>query len=260
MCTLIALHRCIPGAPLVVAANRDEYLDRPAQGPAVRPGPAGPVAAPLDLRAGGTWYGVNARGAFAGVTNRPTARPDPARRSRGLLVLDALAYGKAAEAADALSRLPAGAYNPFNLLLADAEDVFTLVYEDAPRVVALEPGVHVVGNVDPDDRDVPKVDRLLRRAERAAREQPGDVLDALADVCRGHDGGNGPLSDTCIHAGGYGTRSSTLLWLGEPATRSEWRFADGPPCTTAYDDVSHLLHELGLGPVVTGTTKRGHRL
>ena len=36
MCTLIALHRCVPGAPLVIAANRDEYLDRPAEPPALR--------------------------------------------------------------------------------------------------------------------------------------------------------------------------------------------------------------------------------
>ena len=36
MCTLIALHRCYPDASLVVAANRDEYLDRPAEGPALR--------------------------------------------------------------------------------------------------------------------------------------------------------------------------------------------------------------------------------
>ena len=53
-----------------------------------------------------------------------------------------------------------------------------------------------------------------------------------------------------IHLGserGYGTRSSTLLWLGEPGTRSEWRFAEGAPCETEYEDRSELLRELGLG-------------
>ena len=80
---------------------------------------------------------------------------------------------------------------------------------------------------------------------------PDEVLEALADICRAHDGSDGPLSDTCIHLGdeatGYGTRSSTLLWLGEPGTRSEWRFAEGPPCETTYEDCSRILHELGLG-------------
>jgi uncharacterized protein with NRDE domain len=256
MCTLIALHRCVPGAPLVVAANRDEYRERPAEGPALRDGAAGPVAAPRDLRAGGTWLGVNRHGVFAGLTNRPTVCADATRRSRGLLVMDALAPAKASDAAAWLRELPSGAYNPFNLFVADAQDAFVAVYEETARVRAIEPGVHVVGNADPDDRAVPKIDRLHTKAARAAAAGPEAVLDELAAVCRAHDGADGPLSDTCIHLGDeaseYGTRSSTLLWLGEPGARSEWRYADGPPCETAYEDRSDVLHELGLGPVVTG--------
>lgn len=254
MCTLITLHRCVPGAPLVVAANRDEYHERPAEGPALRAG--GRIAAPRDLRAGGTWLGVNAHGTFAALTNRPTSCVDAGRRSRGLLVMDALGVKKAAEAVDWMNALPAGAYNPFNLLVADAENAYVAVYEETVRVEALEPGVHVIGNADPDDRSNPKVARILADAERALEGPADRLLDRLADVCRSHEGRTGPLSNTCIHAGlegkGYGTRSSSLLWRGEPGTRSEWRFADGPPCTTDYEDHSKLLHELGVGPVVTG--------
>jgi hypothetical protein len=36
----------------------------------------------------------------------------------------------------------------------------------------------------------------------------------------------------------YGTRSSTLLWLGEEPARVRFLHADGPPCTTAYTDLS----------------------
>ncbi|MDH5307695.1 MAG: NRDE family protein, partial [Myxococcales bacterium] len=36
MCTVIALHRCVPGFPLVLAANRDEFFERPAEGIALR--------------------------------------------------------------------------------------------------------------------------------------------------------------------------------------------------------------------------------
>jgi hypothetical protein len=61
MCTLVALHRCTPGAFLWIAANRDEYVDRPSDGPALREGRSGAVVAPLDRRAGGTWWGVNAQ-------------------------------------------------------------------------------------------------------------------------------------------------------------------------------------------------------
>jgi len=264
MCTLITFHRCIPGAPLVVAANRDEYRERPAEGPALRDTAAGRVAAPRDLRAGGTWLGVNRHGTFAALTNRPSACVDPMRRSRGLLVLDALGTAKASEAAEWLNGLPAGAYNPFNLFVADANDAYVAVYEQAVRVDGLESGVHVIGNADPDAREVPKIDRLMRRAERAARAEPEAVLDELAAICRAHDGSDGPLSDTCIHVGddasGYGTRSSTLLWLGEPGLRSEWRFADGPPCETVYEDRSRLLHELGLGPGCDGAVRKEGRI
>ena len=79
------------GAPLVVAANRDEYLDRPAEGPALRQLASGRVLASRDARAGGTWLGLSETGLFAALTNRPCPEPDPQRRSRGLLVHDALA-------------------------------------------------------------------------------------------------------------------------------------------------------------------------
>ncbi len=62
MCTLVAIHRAIPGRWLVVAANRDEYLDRPAEGPALRRSGEWPVIAPLDIKAGGTWLGLNKEG------------------------------------------------------------------------------------------------------------------------------------------------------------------------------------------------------
>jgi len=249
MCTLIAFHRCVPGAPLVVAANRDEYFSRAAEGPALRETAVGRVAAPRDLRAGGTWLGLNRHGTFAALTNRPTACADATRRSRGLLVIDALASTKASEAADWMASLPAGAYNPFNLLVADAENAFVAVYEETVRVEALEPGVHVIGNADPDDRRSPKIDRLLTRSQHALLAGPDRLLGDLANVCRGHEGSEGPLSHACIHLGaerGYGTRSSTLLWLGEPGTPSEWHYADGPPCRTEYEDCSSLLHELGV--------------
>src|SRR5262245_38362910 len=114
MCTLIVLHRCHPGTPLLVAANRDEYVARPALGPRVHTWHGRRVVAPIDERAGGSWLGLNDAGVFVGLTNRPTAKLDAARRSRGLVVADALGCASAARAAEAALQLPAGAYNPFN--------------------------------------------------------------------------------------------------------------------------------------------------
>ena len=148
MCTLIAIHRKVPGRWLVVAANRDEYLDRPAEGPALRRGPGGAVVAPLDAQAGGTWLGLNAHGVFVALTNLRTGEPNPTLKSRGAVVMDALAFGSADATAGALARLPRDTYNSFNCFVADPAAAYLITYRDRPEVHSLAPGVHVVGNAD----------------------------------------------------------------------------------------------------------------
>jgi uncharacterized protein with NRDE domain len=257
MCTLIALHRCTPAAPLVIAANRDEYLERPSEGPALRAGGAHPVAAPRDLRAGGTWLGVNAEGLLAAVTNRPVSRRDDRCGSRGQVVLEALEARSAREVAESLSGLGRDRFNPFNLLVADGQEAFTVVYEGRAELEELSPGAHVIGNADPDDRAVPKIARLLDEAQEACELEGSALWSALATTLRGHAGEPAPLAHTCIHAGGYGTRSSTLLQLG-PGAEPVWWYADGPPCRTPYEDFSFLLHQLDRGgelPAGDATTR-----
>jgi uncharacterized protein with NRDE domain len=241
MCTLIALHQCVVGAPLVVAANRDEFLDRPAEGPALRDTPHGTILAPKDARAGGTWLGLNPTGLFVAVTNRRNGEPDPERRSRGLLVHDALGAATAEEAALEIERQDAQLYNPFNLLVADGETAHVISSAEETQRIDLEPGAHVIGNVHPHEI-TPKVARLHGEVARVVAAPAARILDDLARVCRSHHGGD-PLASTCVHAGRYGTRSSTLLRLGE---EPELRHAGGAPCTAAYDDFSPLLCELGL--------------
>ena len=99
MCTIILAHRIYPGTPLLVAANRDELLDRPAAGPRLLPVGGLEVFAPLDLLEGGTWLGLNSAGVFVGITNRFGAGRDADRRSRGELVFSALSEPTAIRAA-----------------------------------------------------------------------------------------------------------------------------------------------------------------
>lgn len=242
MCTLITLHGCAPGAWLVVAANRDEWRDRPAEPPALRETHAGTVLAPRDVSAGGTWLGLGPQGLFAAVTNRAGQPPDPARRSRGLLVMDVLGAESARAAARALAALPPRAYNPFNLFVADAREAFAVAYEEKPRLMPLRPGVHVIGNGELDHRDR-KAARLRARVEPLAGAPRDALLDGLGEVCRSHEGARDSLENACIHGPAYGTRSSTLLWLG--ATSGVLRHAEGPPCEASYRDLSPLLDRLG---------------
>jgi uncharacterized protein with NRDE domain len=257
MCTLIALHRHVPNSPLLIAANRDEYLDRPSEGPALRealkvlkardhgsgsrPGThsSGTILAPLDLRAGGTWLGINASGVFTAVTNRRTDAPDPALRSRGMLVMEVLSISTAEEAAGRIDLLPADAYNPFNLLIADDHSAHLLTYGRSPERVDLAPGAHVIGNVHPMEES-PKVARIRQETLEVAEGPEDGMLDRMAALCRSHEGSDA-LAATCVHAGGYGTRSSTLLRTG---ASPELRYASGAPCTHPYDDFTPSLRML----------------
>lgn len=249
MCTLIVLHRCYEASPLVVAANRDEFFERPAEGPALRhaahaAGSSGSsrvrVLSPRDVQAGGTWLGLNEHGLFAAITNRRRENPDPNMRSRGLIVMDALSSRSAREAADEMESLESDAYNPFNLLVADGRSAHVVTYAGAPVRIDLAPGAHVIGNVHPQEQDHPKTARQRAEVARVAEGPEGDALASLGQVCASH-AGEGPLESTCVHTDAYGTRSSMLLRLGDEPRLA---YADGPPCRSAYRDCTRLLTEL----------------
>lgn len=262
MCTLIVAHRRIPGRPLVVAANRDEYLDRPSEGPRVRETRAGRVLAPLDLRAGGTWLGLNERGVFAALTNLRIDEPDPNRRSRGEVVLDALAEESAHGAARMLGRLETEAYNPFNLFVADARHAYVVVYRDRPYAQRLESGVHVIGNVEaagPSNGNGngighEKVRRIKREVDAALnheldtgnerkqrnQDEPGeeapDLLDRLAAICRSHAASERPPgARQADHA-----QPGKARRQGEESERSEPNAGSGAGRATVGDTCVHL--------------------
>lgn len=87
MCLIVFAWRPGHAQPLIVAANRDEFYDRPAEGPRVlEPG----IVGGRDLRGGGTWLGVNRHGGFVAITNRRAPERTADSYSRGLLALEAL--------------------------------------------------------------------------------------------------------------------------------------------------------------------------
>ena len=84
MCTLALYFQVFPHYPLVVAANRDEFLARPATPPVLLREPPPRAFGGRDLTAGGTWLGIAETGVVAGLLNRRSATPpDTACRSRG---------------------------------------------------------------------------------------------------------------------------------------------------------------------------------
>jgi uncharacterized protein with NRDE domain len=152
MCTVIVLVRPGHDWPLLLAANRDEMLDRewdpPQQWWADRPG----VVAGRDRSGGGTWLGVNRQGVVAAVLNRSgSLGPAPGKRSRGFLPLLALEHATAAAAAEAILALQAPAYRSFNMVLADRAGAIFIRGLGAGRLYgeALAPGLPMVTARDP---------------------------------------------------------------------------------------------------------------
>src|SRR5271166_1772024 len=123
MCTLAIYFQLFAGYPVVVAANRDEYLDRPTIPPTIL-SEQPLVVGGKDLRASGTWLGINEQGFIAGLLNRRNgeAENDPQLRSRGMLCLDALRHQTVGVAADFVAGQRGSDYNPFNLLIAGRDE------------------------------------------------------------------------------------------------------------------------------------------
>jgi uncharacterized protein with NRDE domain len=121
MCLILLLWRVRPEFPCVLAANRDEFHDRPSASADWWPGPAG-ILAGKDLKAGGTWLGVGRDGRFAALTNfRDTAAARADAPSRGGLVTEVLESGDSVAAS--LDRLHTAGprYSPFNMIFSDGE-------------------------------------------------------------------------------------------------------------------------------------------
>jgi uncharacterized protein with NRDE domain len=246
MCTLVIYLKTAVDYPVVIAANRDEFLDRPACNPTtLLDNPH--VIGGQDLRAGGTWLGINEFGLIVGLLNRRAENgANPVARSRGLLTLDALKRRTAAEAAAYAASERAADYNPFNLLIASRDEAFVAynrVGAEAIEIVPLRAGMHLLSNLDVNDLECPKIcashakfatlgeDPEFRREPLGNRERLGALL---ADHNTQLDPRSGRPNALCLHLGEYGTRSSSLIFVGSKLGEVHHFFAPGPPCATPY--------------------------
>jgi uncharacterized protein with NRDE domain len=260
VCLLIAAFQVVPDAPLVVAANRDELLDRPALPVTVLRDRDPRILGGRDLLAGGTWLAVNSFGVVAGLTNQPAQNGrDPTKLSRGELPLACASHRTAAGAAQALAaNLDPARYNPCWMLVGDREALFSVAIGPGlarAEIEALAPGLHVLENA-PLRAGSRKASFVREQVERALAEQPerglAPTVAALANMLRDHRpaipeprtnaaGRVWPpaLSAACVHAEGFGTRSSAIITV--PASGlPQILAADGKPCETPLRDAGAL--------------------
>ena len=237
MCTVVVSIGRNSAWPLLLAANRDERLDRPARPPACHWPDHPDVIGGFDVLAGGTWLALNRSGVVAAVLNRlGSLGPQPGKRSRGELPLLALHHHSAAAAIAALEPLDAADWRSFNLIVADRKNTYYLRGTGHGRIYVrvLAPGVHLVTARDPDDMSSPRVARNLPRFKAAPTPNPPDWSTwptLLADST--------PPMDASINItpfSGFGTVSSALVGLGE-AGRTMFMSTDAPPHAGPFSEV-----------------------
>ena len=240
MCTLLVASRVWPETPLLVAANRDERLDRASSPPALREFGSRRVFAPLDLVAGGTWMGVNDLGLLVAITNRfqPEGPSNPeGKLSRGLLVQRALSLANARQAVDTISTILASDYNGFHLVMADTSSAW-IVWSDGRELSRneLRPGVHVVTERSFAAAPSYREEQLVLEAQRVGESQLPPMT-ALKESLRAHRAV--AMDSTCVHLPelNYGTRSASVVRFDQAGPRS-YHYAPGPPCSEAFEDLS----------------------
>lgn len=251
MCLVFFHYDTHPAYRLIVAANRDEFYDRPAA-PAVFWDDAPDLLAGRDLKEGGTWLGITVTGRMAALTNYrdPHSQKGDAP-SRGMIVSNFLRGSE--EPLGYLQRLALNAdrYNHFSLILGDR---FHLYFFSSQGGIlrSLSPGMYGLSN-HLLNTPWPKVERGKKALEsllsNEERPSPEAIFDILMDRSRADDKllpdtGVGLeweriLSAIFIISPGYGTRSSTVLMIDreDNVTFVERVFDSGPdsPETTRYE-------------------------
>ena len=208
-----------PRFSLVIAANRDEFFDRPAapldwwRTSASTPWLLGG----RDLSAGGTWMALSEHGRIGMLTNvREPSRQRTNAPSRGALVTDWLEGRETS----------AHGHNPFNLIGGDLPSGRWWWCSDRQAVTPLTPGVHALSNAAMNE-PWPKVQRLSTALEHALRgDDAGLVVRLFSLLGERSVAADADLPETGIGIDGermlspifittpdgrYGTRCSTVV-------------------------------------------------
>ena len=211
--------KAFPGS-LILAANRDEYYERPTKNMHWWEPEA--ILAGKDLQAGGTWLAVSNDGRFAVLTNfKELANGKEPLKSRGELVSNYIT-SKGASSKDYLENIQERKYAGFNLLLGDKEGIH-YISNRSEEIEKLESGVHTLGNLLLNS-ETKKSIKIKNQFKELLQTNPNE--DVLLEFMRGDSGDLSNLDMAgfketeheeipyrFIKSNVYGTRCTTLLTI-----------------------------------------------
>jgi uncharacterized protein with NRDE domain len=222
MCLILFAYDCHPGYRLIVAANRDEFYQRPTL-PASFWDDNPQILAGRDLREGGTWMGITTTGRFAALTNyRDPAANKLSAPSRGHLVCEYLQGNLSpGQYIEELSD-KVNAYNGFNLLLSDYGSLY--YYSNREQMLCqVSKGIHGLSN-SLLDVPWPKVTTGLKAFTNVVQEEDIDVEQLFSVMTSREEPDDRELPDTgltlemermlapvFVNIPDYGTRLTTVI-------------------------------------------------
>lgn len=226
---------------LIVAANRDEFYERPTA-PAEFWTDQPDILAGRDLLHMGTWLGVTKSGRFAALTNyRNPEEVSVGKQSRGDIVTNFLAENVSSEVFLETLKEEKDNYAGFNILVGDADSLFYFSNK-RPEIMEVSAGTHGLSNHFL-NTSWPKVvkGRTKLRDYVMGHDiiEPGALFDIISDADVAPDAllpstGVGldlerQLSPLFIKTPTYGNRSSTVLLVShdQSITFVERTFANG---------------------------------
>ncbi|WP_340677762.1 NRDE family protein [Paraglaciecola sp.] len=211
--------------PLIIAANRDEFFQRPTSTSAFWQ--ASPnILAGIDQQAGGTWMGVNTQGHIAAITNiraPQTIQNDVI--SRGMLVKHYLQQSDEFSVPE--MQTTRNQYNGYNLLFG-RWDKLQVYNNQRNELRDLETGVYGLSNASLNS-PWPKVTKGIKDLNNYCQNghaiNDADLFTLLLDSSQAPDAQlpqtgvplewERRLSSIFIHGQDYGTRSSTILKINK---------------------------------------------
>jgi uncharacterized protein with NRDE domain len=243
MCLLAIQYKLVPEAPILVAANREEFYERPSQPPAIQSGKPR-VLCGTDLQAGGTWLGVNQHGLVVAVSNRRRVVPTFPSRSRGVLCRELLKADNAIQARDmAMEELSLGKYDGANFICVDPDSGWVVHNADELEAVEMNEGLNIIANGDLNDPRDERVEMARRLLTLQTLDSPVKFLAVASKVFARAPSPPGRPS-IVIRGADRGTVSSTLISLGKKPRDAIYQYSLGAPDRTRYEDFSPMLRDI----------------